>query len=222
MEPSPGLVADGAVRPVKPRLRGVSHQVAFFVAIALGPVLASAASTRHDRFLLWIYAISLAALFGCSALLHRGSWSPRVLPWMRRLDHSTIFVFIAGTYTAVAGLALGSARATPLLVAVWLGAAVGVAVSVFWLHAPRWVTASCYLGVGWLAVAALPWLWSALEPARFSLLVLGGVLYSTGAVVYARKRPDPWPHVFGYHEVFHALVIAAVVGHYLLIASLLG
>jgi hemolysin III len=206
--------------PATPRLRGVSHQVGFFASLVFGPALVVAATTPLARITAAVYAVSLAALFGCSALLHRGTWSPRVRPWIRRLDHSMIFVFIAGTYTPVTALTLDADWARIILTVVWVGAAVGVAVTVFWIDAPRFVTAACYLVVGWIAVLALPQLWTALGPARFGLLVLGGVLYSLGAVVYARKKPDPVPEVFGYHEVFHALVVAAVICHYVLIASL--
>ncbi len=204
----------------KPKLRGVSHQVAFFVSLALGPLLVAQATTTTARVVTSIYAVCLALLFGCSALLHRGQWSTTTHPWMRRLDHSMIFVFIAGTYTPVVALTLPSSSASWILAAAWIAAAFGVAVTVFWIGAPRWITVACYLGAGWIAVVALPQLWSALGPARFALLAGGGALYSVGAVVYARKRPDPWPLVFGYHEVFHALVISAVLCHYVLITAL--
>jgi hemolysin III len=202
-----------------PKLRGVSHQVAFFVALVVGPALVASAPTAA-RIVTSVYAVCLAALFGCSALLHRGVWSPAVHPWMRRLDHSTIFLFIAGTYTPVATLALDADRATPVLVAVWVGAVIGILITLLWIGSPRWVTAVSYLAVGWIAVLALPALWSAMGPGRFALLAGGGVLYSVGAIVYARQRPDPWPATFGYHEVFHALVILAVLCHFALIASL--
>jgi hemolysin III len=204
----------------RPKLRGVSHQVAFFVAVVVGPALVAAAQTASARVVTAIYAVCLAALFGCSALLHRGDWSPAVHPWMRRLDHSTIFLFIAGTYTPVATLSLERDQAMPVLVAVWIGAAVGVLITVLWIGSPRWVTSLSYLAVGWVAVLALPALWSAMGPARFALLAGGGLLYTAGAVVYARKKPDPWPDTFGYHEVFHALVILAVICHLVLITSL--
>ena len=194
--------------------------MAFFVTLVLGPILVMDAASPLARVVTSVYTACLAALFGCSALLHRGHWSPAVRPWMRRLDHSMIFVFIAGTYTPVVALSLPTEAATQILVAVWLGAAVGVAVTVFWLGAPRWITAACYLGVGWIAALAFPQLWTELGPTQFALLTAGGVLYSLGAVVYARRRPDPWPVVFGYHEVFHALVIAAVLCHYVLITAL--
>jgi hemolysin III len=209
-----------ATLPPRPRLRGVSHQVAFFVSLVLGPTLVVVASTPLARVVTGIYAACLAALFGCSALLHRGDWSPTAHPWMRRLDHSMIFVFIAGTYTPVVALSLSNNQTVRILVAVWVGAAAGVLVTVFWVEAPRWVTAACYLVVGWIALLALPDLWSSLSATQFGLLTVGALLYSVGAVVYARKRPDPRPEVFGYHEVFHALVIAAVICHYVLIASL--
>jgi hemolysin III len=205
---------------VKPLLRGVSHEVAFFVVLVLGPLLGLAASGARATMTTVVYATSLAAMFGCSALLHRGTWSEVVLPWMRRLDHSMIFVFVAGTYTPVLVLSSLGALGRWLLVAVWVAALGGVAITLLWLHAPRWVTASCYLVVGWAAVIALPALWIHVGVARVVLLTGGGILFTVGAVVYARQRPDPVPKVFGYHEVFHALVILAVVCHYVLIASL--
>lgn len=204
----------------KPRLRGVSHLVAFFVALVAGPALVLAATSDLARWTTSVYAVSLVALFGCSALLHRGHWSDRTRPWFRRLDHSMIFVFIAGTYTPVSALSLDGDVARLILTAVWLGALAGVGVTVFWIDSPRWVTSGCYIVVGWIAVLAIPALWSAVGPGRFALLAGGGVLYTIGAVVYARKRPDPIPAVFGYHEVFHALVIAAVLCHYTLITTL--
>ncbi len=208
-----------STRPPRPRLRGVSHQVAFFVALLAGPLLVLSARNTPGRWTTAVYALALVALFGCSALLHRGRWSPSVEPWMRRLDHSTIFVFIAGTYTPVVVLSLGGGAA-PVLVAAWIGAAVGVGVTLLWIDAPRWVTSGCYLVVGWIAVVALPQIYGALGPARFALLAAGGLLFTAGAVVYARRTPDPVPSVFGYHEVFHALVIAAVALHYGLITTL--
>lgn len=209
-----------APTPAKPSLRGVSHLVAFFVALVAGPLLVASAATSLARWTTSIYAVSLVLLFGCSALLHRGHWSDRTRPWFRRLDHSMIFVFIAGTYTPVSALALEGGFARVILTAVWLGAIAGVLVTVFWIDSPRWVTSGCYVVVGWIAVLAIPALWSALGAGRFALLAGGGVLYTVGAVVYARKRPDPIPAVFGYHEVFHALVIAAVICHYTLITTL--
>lgn len=204
----------------KPRLRGVSHEVAFFISLVLGPALVAIAPTATTRLVTVIYAVSLALLFGCSALLHRGTWSDQVRPWMRRLDHSMIFVFIAGTYTPVVSLASVGPTGTPVLIAVWVGAALGVGITLLWIGAPRWITAACYLGVGWIAAVALPGLWSSLGPGRFALLAAGGLIFTAGAVVYARKRPDPRPTVFGYHEVFHALTIVGVLCHLVLVATL--
>lgn len=205
---------------VKPRFRGVSHEVAFFISLVLGPLLVAIAPTDTTRLVTAIYVVSLAALFGCSALLHRGTWSDRVRPWMRRLDHSMIFVFIAGTYTPVVSLASVGRTGTVVLVAVWIGAALGVGVTLLWIGAPRWITAACYLGVGWIAAVAMPALWQSLGVARFTLLAAGGLIFTAGAVVYARKRPDPHPTVFGYHEVFHAMTIVGVACHLALVATL--
>ena len=206
--------------PVTPSLRGLSHLVAFAVALVAGPLLVARATTPLARVTAAVYALSLVALFGCSALLHRVDWSPRARPWFRRLDHSMIFVFIAGTYTPVCALGLAPGTARLILVAVWVGAASGVVITVVWIDAPRWVSTACYVAVGWIAVLALPALWAALDPAQLALLGVGGVLYTLGSVVYATKWPDPVPHVFGFHEVFHALVIAAVACHYVLITQL--
>lgn len=205
--------------PGKPRLRGVSHLGAFFVALLVGPLLVLSASGATATASTTVYALTLVALFGCSALLHRGDWSPQVHPRLRRLDHSTIFLFIAGTYTPVVALGLESGQ-VPILVAAWVGAGLGIAISLLWIEAPRWITTACYLAVGWLAVAALPQLNGALGTGGFGLLAAGGLLFSVGAVVYARKRPDPFPTVFGYHEVYHAFVIVAVALHFALVASL--
>ena len=219
----PGSVslADGANEPEqKPLLRGISHLVAFFVALAAGPTLVALADTTSERVTASIYSVSLAAMFGCSALLHRVNWSPRWVPWFRRLDHSTIFLFIAGTYTPMVVLGLPEGTARLILVTVWLGAAAGIAIAIFWIDAPRWVAAGSYVAVGWVALLAIPSLWNALTIGQFVLLVGGGVLYTLGSVVYARKQPDPSPLVFGFHELFHALVVAAVVLHYVLILNL--
>lgn len=206
----------------KPKLRGVSHQIAFFAVLGIAPLLWWRADNGAEILVAMIYSISMAAMFGCSALLHRGTWSPRVLPWMRRLDHSMIFVFIAGTYTPMVVLTSLGTMGSVVLTLVWVGAAAGVGVTMLWLNAPRWVTAACYLIVGWTAVLALPNLWHALTAWRFALLIVGGLIFTAGAVIYARKRPDPSPTIFGYHELFHALVITAVLCHLVLIGSLIG
>jgi hemolysin III len=196
--------------PLKPRLRGVLHQWACAVSVPLGLVMVTGAGTARARIALSVYALSLMGLFGVSALYHRINWrSVTARDWMRRLDHSMIFVLIAGSYTPFAMLVLHGPLATAILVAVWAGALFGVAFSLVWSSAPTWLHAGLYVLLGWVAVAALPQLGGAIGMGGLMLLCLGGVLYTLGAVIYAIKRPDPLPSVFGYHEVFHTLVIAA-------------
>jgi hemolysin III len=204
---------------VKPRLRGVSHQWAFFVSMVLGAVLVLGAPAGSARVAAAIYAFSVAGLFGASALYHRINWtSLSARRWMRRLDHSMIFVLIAGTYTPFAVLVLDGALATVILVVVWTGAATGIALKLCWIDAPKWLIALTYVLLGWVAVAAFPDMVDKLGVTPTAMVAAGGVLYTLGAVVYALRRPDPVPQVFGYHEVFHALVIAAAALQYAVIA----
>jgi hemolysin III len=196
--------------PLKPRLRGVFHQWACACSVPLGLAMVVIAGTMRARIALSVYALSLMGLFGASALYHRINWrSVTARDWMRRLDHSMIFVLIAGSYTPFAMLVLNGALAIAILVAVWAGALLGVGFNLVFRDAPTWLRAALYVSLGWVAVAALPQLGAAIGIGGMMLLALGGVLYTLGAVVYALKRPDPVPSVFGYHEVFHALVIAA-------------
>ena len=177
------------------------------------------AGTARARVALSVYAVSLVALFGVSALYHRINWrSVAGRDWMRRLDHSMIFVLIAGSYTPFAVLVLHGSLAVAILVAVWAGALLGVVFNMVWRNAPTWLRAALYVGLGWIAVAAAPQLGAGIGLVGVTLVALGGVLYTMGAVVYARKRPDPAPTVFGYHEVFHLLVIAAAAVQYAVIA----
>ncbi len=209
----------GALASVKPRLRGVSHEWAFFLSLGFGTALIVLAKTPKATLAVAIYAVSLSALFGCSALYHRVEWRrPQVRLWMRRLDHSMIFFLIAGTYTPFALLVLNGALASAILVVVWIGAIAGAVVEMIWIHHPKWVAALIYLALGWVAVAAFPELWSSMGVAGTLLVAAGGVLYTCGAVVYATQRPNPNPAVFGYHEVFHLLVIAAAVAHFTAVA----
>ncbi len=208
--------------PVKPRLRGVSHQYAFFPAAALSTALVVLAEGARARAGASVYAVGICGLFGISALYHRGAWSPAAARWLRRADHSMIFCFIAASYTPLALLVLHGTLSTVLLVVVWSGAAAGVALKFVWLDAPDWLAALLYVLLGWTAVAAGPALYDALGPLRMALLALGGLLYTVGAVVYARQRPDPSPAVFGYHELFHALVIAAAAAHFAVIAGVVA
>jgi hemolysin III len=208
--------ADGP--PVKPRLRGVLHQVAFFVSLVSGTALVAAAPTAGSAAVLTVYALSISMLFGVSALFHRHTWGPVGRRRMRRADHSTIFVAIAGSYTAVAGIALGGWARTTVLCIVWGGMAAGIIIRQLWLDAPKWVIAMPYVVVGWAALAVLPQLFHALGALGFCLLMAGGLFYSAGAVVYALKRPDPRPQVFGYHEVFHACTVVGAVLQFVAIA----
>jgi hemolysin III len=204
---------------VKPRLRGVSHQWAFFVSVVLGAVLVLAAPAGQARLAAAIYAASVAGLFGASALYHRINWtSLSARRWMRRLDHSMIFVLIAGTYTPFALLVLHGTLATVILIVVWTGAATGIVLKLCWIDAPKWLIALTYVLLGWVAVAAFPDMLSRLGVTPTVMVAAGGVLYTLGALVYALQRPDPAPQVFGYHEVFHALVIAAAALQYAVIA----
>jgi hemolysin III len=203
----------------KPRLRGVSHQWAFFVSLFTGAVLFLLAPNGEAMMAAGIYAVSVAALFGTSAVYHRINWrSLNARRWMRRLDHSMIFVLIAGTYTPFALLALDGTLATAILIVVWSGAIAGVVLQLLWVDAPRALSAFVYLAMGWVALAAFPQMIDKVGITGTVLVAAGGLLYSVGALIYAFKRPNPVPKVFGYHEVFHALVIAAAALHYAVVA----
>jgi hemolysin III len=218
-EAAPPPLLPPAPRLVKPRLRGVSHQWAFFVSCAIGAALVIAAPAGTPRLAAAIYAVSVSALFGVSALYHRITWaSTAARRWMRRLDHSAIFVLIAGTYTPFALLVLDGAIATVILVVVWAGALGGILLKLVWIDAPKLLAAIVYVALGWVAVAAFPDLIDELGVTGTALVVAGGLLYTAGALVYALKRPDPVPTVFGYHEVFHALVIVAAALQYAVVA----
>lgn len=196
----------------KPLLRGVSHEIAAAFAFAGGIALTRTASGR-GKVAAVVYAISLFALFSISALYHRPRWSRRLYVIMRRLDHAAIFVLIAGTYTPVC-LLVPSAGGLKLLAVVWAGALAGVIFSVILPHAPKAVFASLYVALGWASIPVMPALAKALGPIGIALLTGGGVVYSVGAIIYAMRRPDPFPTIFGYHEVFHLLVIIAAAFHY--------
>ena len=212
-------VAGEAIAAVKPRLRGVSHEWAFFVSLILGAGLIIAAKTPEATLAVAVYAVSLSALLGTSALYHRVDWKrPDVRRWMRRLDHSMIFFLIAGTYTPFALLVLHGALADAILVVVWVGALAGAIVEMVWIEHPKWVAALVYISVGWVALIAFPELWTEMGAAGTLLVAAGGLLYTVGAVVYATQRPNPNPRVFGYHEVFHLFVILAAAAHFAAIA----
>jgi hemolysin III len=204
---------------VKPRLRGVSHQWAFAVSVGLGIALVVTAPPGKARTAALIYAACVTLLFGTSALYHRVNWSSvNSRRWMRRLDHSAIFLLIAGSYTPFAFLVIHGSLANWILGIVWGGALGGIVLKLFWIDAPKWLVSVIYVGLGWVAVAATPDMVSQLGWVAAGMVGLGGLLYTVGAVVYATKRPDPVPAVFGYHEVFHALVILAAALQYAVVA----
>ncbi|TNH30676.1 hemolysin III family protein [Micromonospora orduensis] len=204
----------------KPRMRGWLHTYAFFVALVCGIVLCSIAATRPGWAPLVscvVYSLTVCGLFGTSALYHRRVWSERGYQVMRRMDHSMIFVFIAGTYTPLCAMLLATRQATIMLALVWGGALAGVALKLIWPHAPRWVSAPLYLALGWVAVAMLPEILHGGGVAALVLLIVGGAIYSIGAVFYALRRPNPWPTVFGHHEFFHACTLLAALCHHIAI-----
>jgi hemolysin III len=198
----------------RPRFRGVTHKYAFYASLITGAVLLLVAPTRKAGAAAAIYAASVSALFGTSALYHRITWKPSARRWMRRLDHSMIFVLIAGTYTPFALLVLHGTLAHVVLAVVWGGALLGIVLKLVWIDAPKWLIAAVYLALGWVGVVTIPQVASRAGAGAVSLLVVGGLLYTVGAVIYALRRPDPSPKVFGYHEIFHLLVIAAAATHY--------
>jgi len=202
----------------RPRLRGVLHQAAFVVAVALAPLLIVGADGGRRRLAAAVFGGSVAACFGASALYHRVTWTPGVRLWMRRIDHAGVYLLIAGTYTPVCLLVLRGAWRPAVLTTIWVGAVTAIVIKFVWVAAPKWLAAGLGLALGWAAVVALPQLVGRLHPAAVVLIVIGGLAYSAGAVVYARRRPDPAPAVFGYHELFNALTIVGVACQYVAIA----
>ena len=202
----------------KPKLRGWLHAVMFPIALAAGIVLVALAGTAEARLASAVFAISAALLFGTSAVFHRGNWSPKVHGILRRMDHSNIFLIIAGTYTPFAVLILPPSDGRTLLWIVWSGALAGVAFRVLWVGAPRWLYTPVYVALGWVAVFYLPEFLRSGGTAVVVLIIVGGGLYSAGALVYGLKRPNPSPRWFGFHEIFHAFTVAAFVVHYVAVS----
>ncbi|MDF0529908.1 hemolysin III family protein [Tsukamurella sp. 8F] len=200
----------------RPRLRGVIHTYGAAAAVLAGIPLVIAGFLHSEAagLALLVYAITVFGVFAVSASYHRGPWSPAVRVWMKRADHCMIFVFIAGSYTPIAVIALPWATGRMVLLVTWIGAAAGVAMKLFWPHAPRWVGVPLYIALGWVAVAVARELILGAGWAAVVLLVIGGLLYSGGAVLYAARWPDPWPTVFGHHEFFHAATVIAAACHY--------
>ncbi|MCM2426499.1 PAQR family membrane homeostasis protein TrhA [Streptomyces sp. RKAG337] len=199
---------------LKPLLRGWIHAGMFPAVLIAGVVLTAFAESTRGRIACAVFTVTACALFGVSGLYHRGNWGPRGEAILRRLDHSNIFLIIAGSYTPLAILLLPSNKATPLLWFVWAGALAGIAFRVFWVGAPRWLYTPCYIALGWAAVFFLPDFLRTGGIAVLVLVVVGGLLYSAGGVIYGLKRPNPSPRWFGFHEVFHSLTLAAFVIHY--------
>jgi hemolysin III len=210
--------APTALEEVIPRLRGLLHAYAFYAAAVAAVVLVALAPTGQARLAAAIYGGGLCALFAASGLYHRWRWSPRWKPLLRRLDHSTIYIFIAATSTPIALLVLNGTMQIVVLASVWSGAALGIAFALAWIDAPRLLTSATYLAVGWAGVVAVPQILREIGVGAFVLFLVGGVLYSAGATIYAVRRPDPWPRVYGFHEIFHTLVIAAAVVHFVAMA----
>jgi hemolysin III len=210
--------AASAELAVKPLWRGVLHQGAFVAAIIVAPLLILSADGSRARLAAFVFALSVIGCFGVSAIYHRVTWTPPVRRWMRRADHAGVYLLIAGTYTPVALLVLDGTWGRVILTVIWAGALAAILLKFVWLDAPKWVAAGIGLALGWVAVFALPQLVDRLDTAALTLLIAGGLLYSMGAIVYARRKPDPLPEVFGYHEVFHALTIAAAACQYVAIA----
>ncbi len=198
---------------VRPHLRGWLHLGTFPVAVTAGTILVLLAPAGRARNSVLVFSLSAALLFGISALYHRRHWSPRVEVLLKRFDHANIFLIIAGTYTPFTVLLLPDGPAQILLLLVWGGAVAGMAFRIFWVNAPRWLYVPAYLALGWAAVAFLPEFLDHGGVAVMSLVIAGGVLYTAGGVVYGLKRPNPSPRWFGFHEVFHALTVAAFILH---------
>jgi hemolysin III len=202
----------------KPRLRGVFHEIGFFIAVPLAVVLPILADGARARVAAAVFASSVVVMLGASALYHRPTWSPARRRWLRRLDHAGIYGLIAGTYTPVGLLVLSGAWRISVLAIVWSGAALSVLLKLFWCDGPKWLAATVGIALGWVGVVVYPQLVERLGLAPALLLLAGGLCYTAGAVVYARRKPNPVPAVFGYHEIFHALTIVAVACQYVVVA----
>lgn len=204
----------------QPMLRGVSHLIGCFIALGAGIMLIGVAEGSRAIACASIYAISLTAVLGVSASYHRVYWRPMAQQLWKRADHAMIFVFIAATYTPICLLAIGGTAGTRLLALVWIGAALGALQALLWSRAPRALSVTLYIALGWALFAYLPEAYAALSASALALLVVGGCLYTIGALVYGLKRPDPAPRVFGYHEIFHACVVAAIACHFVAITAM--
>lgn len=202
----------------RPLLRGVFHQIAFSASLVIGTLLIVGADGARRHVAASVFAGAVATCFGVSALYHRITWTPRLRLWMRRADHAGVYLLIAGTYTPVCLLVLTGAWRWAVAAIVWAGAGAAAVLKFVWVAAPKWLAAAIGITLGWLAIAIMPQLATRLDPAGVALLGAGGLMYTVGAIVYARRRPDPVPAVFGYHELFHVLTLIAVSCQYVAIA----
>jgi hemolysin III len=203
---------------VKPRYRGLSHYYGLFVSLVAGAVLVATAPRGLATWTAAVYALSVSGMLGASALLHRGTWSAEQARVLTKVDHTGIYLLIAGSYTPISLLALSGPLRAVVFSAVWLGAFVGIALEWIWYRPPKGLVTAVYITLGWVAVIGIPQLWTSLGVAGFLLIFFGGVSYTVGAVIHAARRPDPWPEVFGYHELFHVFVLVALVLHFAAIA----
>ena len=210
--------AQGLVDQVKPRLRGWIHAGVAPLVLAAAIVLVALAPSTSVRWANAVFGLTAVLLFCTSAVYHRCHWSPRVAGVLRRMDHTNIFLIIAGTYTPLAALLLPHAQASTLLVVIWSGALVGLLMRIFWLGAPRWLYVPIYVALGWTAVWFMPRFWQTGGPAVVWLIVAGGVAYTLGAVVYGFNRPNPSPRWFGFHEIFHSLTVVGFTTHYIAVS----
>jgi hemolysin III len=209
VEPTPRLV--------KPRLRGVVHELGFYAAAAVGVLVVVTAEPGRARVASVIFASSVAACFGASAVYHRPTWRPRVRAWLARVDHAGIYLLIAGSYAPFGLIVMSRGWAIPVLAIVWGGALAAILLKLCWVQAPKWLSVAIGLTLGWVGAAAFPQLLK-LSPVPIVLVAASGVLFTLGAIVYGRRRPDPRPQFFGYHEVFHVLTVAAVACEYVAVA----
>ncbi|GAA3628677.1 hemolysin III family protein [Microbacterium awajiense] len=204
---------DAAISEITPTWRGWIHAATVPVAIAAGIVLIALAQGTPGKWAAAVFMATSLLLFGNSAVYHRFAWGPRTKVVLKRIDHANILLLIAGTYTPLSVMALDPEQGTILLVAVWSGAVLGILFRVFWIHAPRWLYVALYLALGWAAIMYMVPLFQA-SVAMMVLVIIGGLLYSAGAVVYAVKKPNPWPGTFGFHEIFHVCTVLAFLCHW--------
>jgi hemolysin III len=218
----PGFSTIDALDPhgpiARPRLRGVFHLYAFYVSIAIGSLLVASSPGGRPQLAAIIFALAVIGMFGASALHHRVTWKERGYRWSRRIDHAGIFLLIAGTYTPFALLVLDGAWTTVILAVIWGGALSAIVLKFAWVDAPKWLAATIAIALGWVAVIVFPQMIGAVGWSGMSLVLAGGLLYTAGGLVYALRRPNPFPRVFGYHEIFHVLVVAAVCLQYAVVA----